>query len=208
MSHTRSESDTPLNDPRQRDRIGEVMRSLRARRGLSVRTLARESGFSPSFISQVEHGLASPSIASMERIAHALGVTLSEFFAAEERMTPVPFFVPAGEGHELASEWSSAVVRNLGPSQADRVLEPVMLVLSAGGRSGAKPAGHRGEEFAFVFAGVAVLRLEDAMHHMSAGDAVSLPSDLPHQWENPSDRDVHIVLVSSRPGGKSASDRP
>ncbi len=201
MAHVRRQPDTPPDDLEQGKRLGDLVRLLRERRGLSVRTLARESGFSPSFISQVEHGLVSPSIASMERIAHVLGVTLSEFFAVEKSQTAVPFVVPAGAGRELASEWSNAVVRELGPSQGDHVLEPVMLVLAAGGRSGARPAGHQGEEFAIVFAGEVLLRLEEAEHRLRVGDSVTLPSETPHQWENVSDSDAHIVLVSLRPPG-------
>jgi len=49
---------------------------------MSLRSLASRTDFSPSFISQVENGVVSPSIASMEKIAGALGVTLGEFFAA------------------------------------------------------------------------------------------------------------------------------
>ena len=60
--------------------IGDRIRRLRTDRGLSVRTLAAMAGFSPSFISQVEHGQVSPSIASLERIASALGITLGGFF--------------------------------------------------------------------------------------------------------------------------------
>ena len=62
--------------------LGERIRQLRTGRGLSVRTLAATTGFSPSFISQVEHGQVSPSIASLERIATALGVTLGGLFHA------------------------------------------------------------------------------------------------------------------------------
>lgn len=195
-------SDTQPDHIEHGKRLGALVRLLREQRGLSVRTLARQSGFSPSFISQVEHGLASPSIASMEQIAHALGVTLSEFFAAEESQAATPLIVPAGEGRELASEWSQAVVRELGPSRGAHALEPVMLVLAAGGRSGARPAGHHGEEFAFVFSGDVLLRLEGAEHRLRTGDAVSLPSRMPHQWENVSDGDAHIVLVSLRTPGE------
>jgi len=201
MPPARRPPDIPPDDLQHGKRLGELVRLLRERRGLSVRTLARESGFSPSFISQVEHGLASPSIASMERIAHALGVTMSEFFAVDESQTAVPFIVPAGEGRELTSAWSHAVVRELGPSHGARLLEPVMLVLGAGGRSGARPAGHQGEEFAIVFSGDVLLRLEGAEHRLQAGDAVSLPPELPHQWENVSDREAHIILVSLRHPG-------
>jgi transcriptional regulator with XRE-family HTH domain len=64
------------------EQVGELVRELREARRLSVRALAAQAGFSPSFISQVENEQASPSIASLERIATALGVTLVEFFQA------------------------------------------------------------------------------------------------------------------------------
>ncbi len=49
---------------------------------MSVRMLAKQAGFSPSFMSQVENGQVSPSISSMEKIAAAVGVTLGAFLAA------------------------------------------------------------------------------------------------------------------------------
>src|SRR5262245_47858376 len=64
--------------------VGKRIRQLRLSRGLSVRALAAETGFSPSLISQVEHGHAMPSIGSLERIAMVLGVSLSTFFAESE----------------------------------------------------------------------------------------------------------------------------
>ena len=38
--------------------LGEIVRRLRTARELSVRTLASRAGFSPSFISPVEHNQA------------------------------------------------------------------------------------------------------------------------------------------------------
>ena len=49
--------------------LGDALRRLRLRERVSVRTLASKCGFSPSFISQVELNQASPSLASLERIA-------------------------------------------------------------------------------------------------------------------------------------------
>ena len=62
--------------------VGDLVRRLREQRGLTLRALAAATDFSPSFISQLENGLVSPSIDSMERIANTLGVTLGEFFAS------------------------------------------------------------------------------------------------------------------------------
>jgi transcriptional regulator with XRE-family HTH domain len=62
--------------------VGSHIRELRLASNMSLRTLATRTDFSPSFISQVENGLVSPSINSMQKIAEALGVTIGEFFAA------------------------------------------------------------------------------------------------------------------------------
>jgi transcriptional regulator with XRE-family HTH domain len=55
--------------------IGEHIRRLRSDRGLSVRAFAAQTGFSPSFISQLENGQVSPSLGSLQKIAEALGET-------------------------------------------------------------------------------------------------------------------------------------
>ena len=65
--------------------VGDHLRDVRTRHGFSVRALAARAGCSPSFISQVEHGQASPSIASLERLVQALGMTWATFFARTRR---------------------------------------------------------------------------------------------------------------------------
>ncbi|MBI2953312.1 MAG: PAS domain-containing protein [Chloroflexi bacterium] len=67
--------------------VGETIRRFRMGRGLSVRALAAETGFSPSFISQVELGQAAPSIASLARIAAALGIAPGDLLDERTRLS-------------------------------------------------------------------------------------------------------------------------
>lgn len=187
-----------LEDVTQREKIGRSVHSLRKKQGISVRTLAKASGFSPSFISQVENGQASPSIASMEKIAHALGVSLSGFFATERDDPDSTTIVRADEGQELESEWSQATLRALSPFCEGWTLSPVIMTLASGGRSGSKLAGHLGEEFALVLSGTVHLYLKEEARMLEAGDAVHLAPQTPHQWENTGPRRTRILLVSSR----------
>ena len=96
----------------QQHLVGEHLRQARLQLGMTLRTLARQTGFSPSFMSQVENGQVSPSISSMERIARAVGLTLGEFFDS----------VTGGEGGlivrvadrgSLSSRWSAAEIEVL-----------------------------------------------------------------------------------------------
>ena len=114
--------------------VGERIRQLRLGLGMSVRTLATKSGFSPSLISQVEHSQVTPSIGSLERIAMALGVSLGKFFTEPDPSTAR--LVRASARPQLTSTWSSVSIEALGPLDGSGTLEPVMLTMAPGGRSG------------------------------------------------------------------------
>jgi transcriptional regulator with XRE-family HTH domain len=173
-------------------RLGETVRGLRSRQGLSLRTLATRAGFSPSFVSQIERGQASPSIASLERLAQALGVTLGEFFrpVATARVTRL------GERAGLTSAWSHAQIEALGPTGPGRALESMMITLAPEGQSGGRPNSHGGDEFAFVFEGTVRLTLDAEVYDLARGDAATFPAEIPHRWENVGLEPARIVVVS------------
>src|SRR6186997_2253542 len=65
--------------------LGSRVRGLRAERGWSRRELAGRTTLSERFLAQVESGAGNPSVASLARIAGALGTTPSELLAAPPR---------------------------------------------------------------------------------------------------------------------------
>ena len=142
--------------------VGERIRQLRLDSGMSVRTLATKSGFSPSLISQVEHGQVMPSIGSLERIAMALGVSLSTFFA--ELDPSATRLVRASARPQLTSTWSPVSIEALGSLDGSGTLEPIMLIMAPGGRSGIFPATPGGEKFALLIEGEVTLTLGDQVH--------------------------------------------
>jgi transcriptional regulator with XRE-family HTH domain len=175
--------------------VGAWVRKLRTEQFLSLRTLARRTDFSPSFISQVENGMVSPSIASMEKIANALGVTLGEFFAAAATGAGAQI-VRAQERLQISSEWSDAYIEALGPFSGQR-LEPVMITIKPGGRSAKHPATHSNEEFAYVVAGQPTLTLGPEDHLLGPGDAVTIRARELRRWENRSKQPARILVVST-----------
>ena len=65
--------------------LGARVRSLRQERGWTLKDLGREAGLSHPFLSQLERGLARPSVGSVERIARALGVPVGLLWSAPAR---------------------------------------------------------------------------------------------------------------------------
>lgn len=60
--------------------MGKRITYLRKERGISQLDLSIDSGLSKSYLSDLEHGRRNPSVASLSKIASALGVTLEELF--------------------------------------------------------------------------------------------------------------------------------
>jgi transcriptional regulator with XRE-family HTH domain len=177
--------------------VGAHVRRLRTERGMSLRSLATSTDFSPSFISQLENGLVSPSISSMEKIAAVLGVTLGEFFVAAQQGEG-GLVVRVADRTVLSSGWSSADIAALSPMKPNQRLEPVLITLQPGGRSGKHPYPHPREEFAFVVLGQVDLTLGPEKHALATGDAAMiLPGEL-RLWENPTPEPAQVVIVSIR----------
>lgn len=175
--------------------VGELVRLLRGRRGLTLRGLAAATDFSPSFISQLENGLVSPSIDSMRRLAEALGVTLGEFFAA---LGPGEGgqVVRAQERAELSSAWSQATVEALSPMTRSRLLEPLLVTLEPGRRSGKHPTALPREEFAFLLEGEVDLTLGPETLRLQPGDAVTILRGELRRWTNAGRSPARILVVA------------
>jgi transcriptional regulator with XRE-family HTH domain len=176
--------------------VGARIRQLRLGLGMSVRTLATKTGFSPSLISQAEHSQVTPSIGSLERIALALGVSLGEFFAEPDRSPVV--LVRASARQQLSSTWSPVSLEALGPVDGVGTLEPVMLTMGPGGCSGKYPAAPGREKFALIFTGEVTLTLGDEVYDLRRGDAITFTPALAYQWDNTGAERAQVVLVTLR----------
>jgi len=173
--------------------IGRHVARLRRRAGLTARALGRQTGFSASFISQLERGLVSPSISSMQKIAAALGVTLGEFFtSASEGASGT--IVRKAQRTRFASQWSHSSLESAGASKR---LEATVVHIEPEGRSGPHPYGHEtAEDYAYVLKGPVALRLGPDRHVLRSGDAVCfLPGEL-RLWENESRTEAVLLFIS------------
>lgn len=63
--------------------LGKRLREARERTGMSLRAVARELDFSPSFVSQIENGKSQPSVATLYELAQLLEVPIDELFRSE-----------------------------------------------------------------------------------------------------------------------------
>lgn len=177
--------------------LGNSLRFLREHQAMSLRALAERTDFSASFLSQIENGQCSPSISSMEKIANALGVTLGQFFLSANQQTVN--IVRASERAHLALDWSRADIASLGSLANAPQFRASMLNLKPGGITGKHATPSISDEFAMVFEGCVILKLQDAEQTLDRGDSVTMAAGTGRQWRNETESMAEILVVSVGP---------
>ncbi len=82
---TNGPKDTPtIDDDAVDQRLGETVRLLRQRAGLSIQDVANRTGLSNGMISQLERARAMPSIRTLRLLSIALDVPISYFFETSD----------------------------------------------------------------------------------------------------------------------------
>ena len=180
-------------------KIGARVKAERQRLGLSLRAFAERTGFSASFLSQVELDQTTPSLASLAKLAHSLGVTLSALLAEQETRSEATV-LRAKDRSALRSEWSKASVSTLLPKGADERMSVMMIELEPGGRSGNPGDALSGREFALSIKGIVTLRLGDVEQRLSPGDSAYYDASIGPRWSNPGKTRCQILIVNVRFG--------
>src|SRR6059058_1715274 len=176
--------------------VGERLRELRRIRRCTLRTIADRSGLSESFLSQVERGRSSASIASLRKIADALGVAMADLF--EPGGLPGPRVLRRDERPALAF---GILGRNLllTPRPLHH-LEVFVGELDPGGSTGAEPYAHGdSEELFVVLSGTVELELGGELHELENGDSIDYRSSTPHRVVNTGDDRAEVMWIISPP---------
>ena len=173
--------------------IGNKIKQLRTRQGLTLEELASRSELTKGFLSQLERDLTSPSIDSLSDILEALGTNLSEFFQEDKNDQFVfrsdDFFV---------DERESCTVNWIVPNTQKNQMEPILLELPAGGES-FEIEPHNGEEFGYVLSGSINLCLGERKTRVKTGGSFCLHPKQEHWLENPNKTKARVLWVSTPP---------
>ena len=176
-------------------RLGSAIRARRHLLGLTLVDVAAQAGLSHPFLSQLERGLARPSMRSLTAIAQVLGTTAQALMAASE--LPV---VPAAEPVSIVRNPAEAIPPVDSPGGTVRTLvrgERAMLPVEYTGapRAFDEYYRHDGEEFVYVVRGLIQVDIEGELHVAGAGDSVYYAGGLRHRWRSVSEEEVRLVVV-------------
>lgn len=178
--------------------IGARIRATRHARGLTLVQLAELCSLSHPFLSQLERGQARPSMASLERIARALGTSQVELLSPVGAPSQTP---PAGDHDDAAGVLRASAGRRGGYGAATaRVLfdggAPFQSLEVSGANTDFGHAYvHAEHEWIYVVGGRVEAQLDGVGTLLGPGDSLACPPEVAHHWRSPDGRPYVLVVV-------------
>lgn len=171
--------------------VGPRLRQLREQKAMSARQVAGAAGVSAAYLSRLENGHVSPTVATLARLVEAMGETMATLF--QEPPGPDEVVVRRGDRHLMRSR--GVLDSQVTPGWAKR-LEILESLVEPGQGSGERLHTHAGdEECVLVLEGELELFLDDARHHLHVGDSATFDCRTPHRWRNPSTEQSRVLWI-------------
>jgi transcriptional regulator with XRE-family HTH domain len=176
--------------------VGARVRAVRLARRRTLKQIASQVAISESFLSQVERGRTGVSVATLQRIAGALGVSVADLFTS------------AGDGMNSPLRREDRPTLNFGITLGRKYLltpkalnlEVLEVELDPGGSTGDEAYSHgSSEELFFVISGRVRCQVADDVHELRAGDSIFYMSSTPHRVVNDGSEMAHVMWIMTPP---------
>lgn len=186
------------SDAAASQRLGAHIRQLRQRRGLTLVRLAEATDLSHPFLSQLERGLAQPSLSSLRRIALALQTSPIELIAAADSPEGDAEAVEVHRRGETTLDASFAAGSARMLAHGTRPLHPLEVY-----GDNAEPGDafvHGEDEFLYVVDGEVCVELDGIARRLHPGDSAYYAGGVSHRWWSADGGCYRLIVVKQGPG--------
>ncbi|MCK0139353.1 XRE family transcriptional regulator [Aliiroseovarius sp. F47248L] len=175
-------------------RLGAAIRHRRKAMGKTLVEVAKDAELTTGFISQVERGISSPSLASLLSIAASLQTTIEQLLSVREEYSE---YIQKDKRQTYSLGLNGRLYEKLGPGFAGALFYPSIIHRPPGHVS--ERMCHAGEVFCYLMEGQIEYHLGDDVHILSAGDTIHHDTSKPHYSRVISDTETVEMWVSSTP---------
>lgn len=170
------------------------LKLLRKKLGITLEVLADKAGMTKSYLSKVERGLNTPSIASALKLARALNVNVEELFSEDASDQARYSLVRQGERQALVGSGEGPGYAVLTSQVGQRSLLP-FLIQPPTEFSDPTFKEHQGEEFLFVHSGQVEVDFMNERVLLGKGDALHFNAQTPHRLRSIGPQQAQLLVV-------------
>ncbi len=184
--------------------VGEKIKKIRQRMGISAKVLANRAGISSGMLSQLESGSTQGSVETLRKIAKVLDTTIASLFSEDNKMShptahesqlvvrkearkKISFPDPLYKCELLVPDLQGAVECVLVELEPQRITDELL------------PHTRGGEEIDLVISGTISVQLGEKCYILEEGDTIRFNPKIPHKIENKSDLRASYISIITPP---------
>jgi len=161
--------------------LGQLVRSIRISRGMSIEGLAKAAGVSAGGISQIERGVGNPAFTTLVKIAYGMQVPVGSFLQTDQEP---PGLVVRKENRKRLVPSEGLIYELLTPD-LNRQLEVLRVQIARDFDNSERPFVHEGEECVHMLEGELLIYIGGDEYHLEEGDSITYDPTVPHWYRNP-----------------------
>jgi transcriptional regulator with XRE-family HTH domain len=177
--------------------FGEKLRTVRDRKGITLKEVASLAQVSESLVSQIERNKVSPSVDTLLAIAEALEIDLEYLFEDYKKNKAVKIISEKNRDHLVLNKVVYEQLSCINDG-ANRV-EAIRLIIEPAGEKGTLDYGHSGSEIGIILEGSGLLVYGTETYSLNQGDTVSFSSDIPHILKNTGKNKIIAIWIITPP---------
>lgn len=175
--------------------LGKKIKKLRLKEGITLKQMGEKTNLSVGFLSQLERGLSTIAIDSLEKIAELFNKEISYFFQEPKKTDSIILRSYEQSTEKIVGE--RFIFKNLSANLKDKVMRPRLVQIQPMEmQEEIKTYGHEGEEFVYVLEGILTLNLEKGKFSLYPGDTAHYNSKTLHNWSNETNNIVKFLVTS------------
>ena len=171
--------------------IGSRIRMIRERRKISLRRLAEQCKLSVNAISLIERGENSPTVSSLQALATALGVRITDFFEEVHEQA----VVLVRRNQRLGAQGNGLIMESLGSGLHNQQIEPFLVTVDPSAGDTGDSIVHPGQEFVYCLESEIQYRICGQIYHLFPGDSLLFEATQPHYFFNTGKRSARMLLI-------------
>lgn len=171
----------------------ERIKEIRLKKGYILADIAKKTGYTVSFLSQIERGLKSPSLEALRRIAESLEVSIIHFIMDYDDSC----LIQKDKRKKFIVPEIDTVYEFITPTISEESIKPNMvgMYIKVKPKSwvSKKMVSHSAQESIFVIEGEVEVHLYDKVYKLQEGDSFYIREHIPHDIFNPNDEPATVI---------------
>jgi len=161
--------------------LGQRLKDRRKQLGKTQQQVAEEANLTVGFISQIERGISTPSLASLYNVAKALETTVDQF-VSDSPAHRHSVVTHSGQRQTYKVGGTSRFYEFLERGFPEAQLNACISHVPVGHAS--EMMSHEGEDFVYLVSGQMLYEVDGAEYRLGPGDTLHFDSRKPHRGTN------------------------